>query len=336
MELLQSSALPLGYVAANSGWRESNPRVDLGKVTGYHYITPAHSLGRRPRFFPPPVPSYNTATECEVATENAGRVTWIYAVPIWLLAPLAVICASSAAMLGLHATRKAIKRNQRTSHNDVAGAIFGIIGTVLAVGLSFMFINVWTQYVLASDTVQREASAVADLHHLADAFPAPTRAKVQDGLDEYMQLVIRQEWPLMRTGDHSQAAHDVAYRVLAVITSLKPASSEEIMIQSHALDAANAMLDERRQRLHANDDGIPQILWGALLFVACTVVLFSYYFRVENALEQQVMVAALAAVIITVMLLIAEFDYPFRGDVGVTPAAFQHAWNSLHHLQGGY
>jgi hypothetical protein len=41
MELLQSSALPLGYVAGNSGWRESNPRVDLGKVTGYHYITPA-------------------------------------------------------------------------------------------------------------------------------------------------------------------------------------------------------------------------------------------------------------------------------------------------------
>src|SRR5271169_2900665 len=24
-----------------SGWRESNPRIDLGKVTGYHYITPA-------------------------------------------------------------------------------------------------------------------------------------------------------------------------------------------------------------------------------------------------------------------------------------------------------
>src|SRR5690242_14952507 len=86
MELLQSSALPLGYVAPCfgvplggpptpswakhsvppsrryrcvprrtppllavfhkrillSGWRESNPRVNLGKVAGYHYITPAH------------------------------------------------------------------------------------------------------------------------------------------------------------------------------------------------------------------------------------------------------------------------------------------------------
>jgi polyisoprenoid-binding protein YceI len=40
---LQSSALPLGYVAglSISGWRESNPRVNLGKVAGYHYITPA-------------------------------------------------------------------------------------------------------------------------------------------------------------------------------------------------------------------------------------------------------------------------------------------------------
>src|SRR5579875_1534760 len=24
-----------------SGWRESNPRINLGKVAGYHYITPA-------------------------------------------------------------------------------------------------------------------------------------------------------------------------------------------------------------------------------------------------------------------------------------------------------
>jgi len=239
-------------------------------------------------------------------------------------------------MAGLHATRTAIKRNQKTSHNDVAGAIFGIIGTVLAVGLSFMFINVWTQYVMASNTVQQEASAVADLHHLADAFPAPTRAKIQDDLDKYIELVIKQEWPLMRMGGHSQAAHDVAYDVLGVITSLRPTTSQEIMVQSHALDAVNAVLDDRRQRLHANDDGIPQILWGALLFVACIVVVFTYYFRVERPFEQHVMVAALASVIVVVMLLIAEFDYPFRGDVGVSPAAFQHAWNSLHHLQGGY
>ncbi|HEX5275446.1 MAG TPA: hypothetical protein VFW34_09230 [Candidatus Rubrimentiphilum sp.] len=265
-------------------------------------------------------------------------MTWVYALPIWLLAPLAIIVASALAMAGLHAARIVIKRSQLISHNDVASAIFGIIGTVLAVGLSFMFINVWTQYVMASNTVQREASAVADLHHLADAFPEPTRHEIQDAVDRYIRLAINEEWPLMRSGGHSQAAQDAAYKVLSIITSLKPraSDSEEIMLQSHALDAANLFLDERRDRLHANDDGIPILLWAALLFVACVVIIFSYYFRVENPLEQHIMVAALASVVVVVMLLIAEFDYPFRGDIAVTPAAFQHAWNSLHHLEGGY
>ena len=56
IELLQSSALPLGYVALASGWRESNPRVDLGKVTGYHYITPAGAAFGSPRNAVRPAP----------------------------------------------------------------------------------------------------------------------------------------------------------------------------------------------------------------------------------------------------------------------------------------
>ncbi len=261
---------------------------------------------------------------------------WLYDVPVWVFVPIVVIAATALSMVGLHLARTLIKRSQLIPHNDVAGAIFGTIGTVLAVGLSFMFINVWTQYVMAANTVQQEASSVADLHHLADAFPQPAHAKIQDGLDRYMQLVINVEWPLMRSGGHSNAAYRAGYAVLNTVTSFKPKSSQEIMLQSHALDAANAFLDYRRQRLHANDDGIPNLLWAALIFVGCVVVIFSFYFRVDNPFEQRLMVAALASVIAVVMLLIFEFDYPFRGDVAVKPTAFQHTWNSIHNLQGGY
>ena len=261
---------------------------------------------------------------------------WIYNIPVWIFVPVVVIAATALSLAGLHLVRTLIKRSQLIPHNDVAGAIFGTIGTVLAVGLSFMFINVWTQYVLAANTVQQEASSVADLHHLADAFGQPTHAKIQNGLNQYIQLVIQVEWPMMRTGGHSQAAYHAGYRILNTITSFKPKSSEDIMLQSKALDAANAFLDNRRQRLHANDDGIPPLLWAALIFVGCVVIVFSYYFRVDNSFEQRLMVGALAAVITIVMLLIAEFDYPFRGDIAVNPTAFQHVWNSIHNLQGGY
>lgn len=263
-------------------------------------------------------------------------MTWLYGIPVWVIAPLAVIIATGLSLVGLHLARTLIKRSQLIPHNDVAGAIFGTIGTVLAVGLSFMFINVWTQYVVAAATVQQEANSLADLHHLANAFPQPAGARIQNELDQYMQLVIRVEWPLMRTGDRSNAAYHAGYAVLNTITSFHPKTSEDVMLQSHALDSANAFLDYRRQRLHANDDGIPGLVWAALIFVGCIVVIFSFYFRVDNAFEQRLMVAALASVIAVVMLLIAEFDYPFRGDIAVKPTALQHAWDSIHNAEGGY
>lgn len=255
---------------------------------------------------------------------------------MWILAPLAVIAASVLSVSGLNIVRALIKRSDLIPHNDVAGSIFVTIGTVLAVGLSFMFINVWSQYVMASNTVQLEASAVSDLHHLAESFPEPTRSQIQDGVDRYVQLVIHEEWPRMRTGGHSEAAHTAAYGIQSVIASFRPKTSTQVMLQSHALDSSNIFLDARRQRLHENDEGIPMLLWGALLFVGCITIVFSYYFRVDNPFEHHLMIIALTSVIVVMMVLIAEFDYPFRGDVAIQPDSWQHTWNSIHNLQGGY
>ena len=70
--LLQSPALPLGYVAGVvwSGWRESNPRINLGKVAGYHYITPAPDPRR---FRMPPCEPWRPADRFWVDTDDASR-----------------------------------------------------------------------------------------------------------------------------------------------------------------------------------------------------------------------------------------------------------------------
>ena len=261
---------------------------------------------------------------------------WIFAWPIWIVAPLTLFVTCSLAIAGLIGARTLLKRGELIPRNDVAGSIFGIIGTVLAVTLSFTFINVLTQFVSASNTVQTEASAVSDLHHLADSMPEPERSKIQDEIDRYVQLVIHDEWPKMRTGGHSEAAHNSAYKIQSIIASFRPKNSREVMLQSHALDGANVFLDARRERLHANDEGIPVFLWTSLLFVACVTIVFSYYFRVDHPFEQYVMVIALTSVIVIIMLFAAELDFPFRGDLGISPASWQHTWNSIHNLQGGY
>jgi hypothetical protein len=319
----------------NSGWRESNPRVDLGKVTGYHYITPARARASA-SVLPISGPVLQYGDGVRGFSGERGRVPWIFDWPIWLIAPLALIVSCTLAILGLIVARVVINRGELIPRNDVAGSIFGIIGTVLAVTLSFTFINVWTQFVTASNTVQKEASAVSDLYHLADSFPDPERSKIQNEIDRYVQLVIHDEWPKMRQGGHSEAAHNSAYKIQSIITGYKPKDSTGIMLQSHALDASNVFLDARRERLHANDEGIPTYLWVSLFFVACVTIGFSYYFRVDSPLEQYIMVIALTSVIVVIMLFAAELDFPFRGDLGISSDSWQHTWNSIHNLQGGY
>ncbi|HZZ64933.1 MAG TPA: hypothetical protein VFE17_05520 [Candidatus Baltobacteraceae bacterium] len=261
---------------------------------------------------------------------NRRLVTWIYVLPTWLFMSAVVVIACGISVGLLAFVRGRITRNEQITHNDVAGPILATIGTVLAVMMSFMVVGVWQEFDQAAQDAQTEASAAADLHHIADGFPAGERADVQNTVDRYLVLVIHDEWPLMRRGLESQAAHDTAYEILHILTAYAPASIQQQALQSRAFDYAGAMLDARRNRILSNRQGIPIILWTTMLVLGGVTIIFSFYFRVDRPVSQYIMVLALALVISLTFSLIAELDYPFRGDIAVDPFAFQHVMENLH------
>ncbi len=237
-------------------------------------------------------------------------------------------CLIATALLAL--VRSRISRNEQITHNDVAGPILATIGTVLAVMMSFMVVGVWQEYDAAAQTAQTEASAASDLHHIADAFPAGTRADVQNTVDRYIFLVIHTEWPKMRHGGESARAHDTAYAVQNMLAHYAPKDPGQQMLQARALDYAGTMLDARRNRILSNRQGIPIVLWSAMLLLGAITIVFSFYFRVDRPRAQYLMVLALTTVISITFTLIAELDYPFRGDIAVDPFAFRHVLEALH------
>lgn len=261
---------------------------------------------------------------------NRRLVTWIYVLPTWLFMTAAVVVASGASVGLLAFVRTRITRNEQITHNDVAGPILATIGTVLAVMMSFMVVGVWQEFDQAAQDAQTEASAASDLHHIADGFPAGVRSDVQNTVDKYLTLVVNDEWPLMRRGMESQAAHDTGYDILRTLTSYAPADAHEQALQSRAMDYAGTMLDARRNRILSNRQGIPIILWSTMLLLGAVTIVFSFYFRVDRPVAQYVMVLALAVVISLTFSLIAELDYPFRGDIAVDPFAFRHVMENLH------
>lgn len=257
-------------------------------------------------------------------------MTWIYDIPTWLFMSASVIgsCVLSCGLLAL--VRRRITRNEEITHNDVAGPILTTIGTVLAVMMSFMVVGVWQEYDGAAQTTQREASALSDLYHLSTAFPQPMRDRMHHAIESYITVVLNREWPAMKRGGESLQADRLTYRIGQMLDDWKWTTPGQQSLKEQGMAYVSRFWDARRSRMYENREGIPLALWAAMLFTGAITVAFSFYFRVDRPRAQYLMVIALTAVIAVIFTLIAELDYPFRGDVAVQPSAFVHVVDQIH------
>lgn len=235
---------------------------------------------------------------------------------------MVIIGFGLTATLGLAVYRKAVPQSDDVSHNDVAGPIISTVGTILAVILSFMLVSVWQQYDQAGATVVQEASAVADLYHAAGNFPTPVQNQLRAALRTYANAIIADEWPAMRVGKFSEAATKSQFGILGIIVRYEPKTGSQQALQQDAITFVNTLVDSRRDRLFDNQSGIPIIFWVGMLLLSAVTVGCAYIFRIKNERMHVVMCTALAVVIAVVFVLIAEFDYPFRGDAQIPATAW--------------
>jgi Protein of unknown function (DUF4239) len=249
-------------------------------------------------------------------------VTWVYNFPEWLLFAMVVCGMGLIAATGLIAYRKMVPQSDDISHNDVAGPIISTVGTILAVILSFMLVSVWQQYDQAGATVVQEASAVADLYHAAGNFPEPTQSQLRSSLRTYTNAIVSDEWPAMKSGHVSETATKAQYGILGIIVRYEPKTNAQQALQQDTITFVNTLVDSRRDRLFDNQSGVPIIFWIGMLLLSAVTLACAYIFRIKNEKMHVFMCAALAAVIAVVFVLIAEFDYPFRGEAQIPPTAW--------------
>ncbi|HEY5427163.1 MAG TPA: DUF4239 domain-containing protein [Candidatus Tumulicola sp.] len=255
-------------------------------------------------------------------------MVWVYTIPAWLFFLSVPIAAALLSGGGLLAFRHFVKQSDELTHNDVAGPIIGTVGTILAVILSFLLVTVWQEYDGSAGNVAREASAVADLYHLAANLPNPVAQRLRATLRLYVDAVVTDEWPAMRGGRSSAVARNAALATLDIVARYQPRSVSQQAIQQSAFGLISTFQDARRDRLFANQQGIPAFFWVGDLLLALVTIGFCYIFRVRSQVAHLVMTVALSTVIATIFVLIALFDYPFRGDTQISPAVFvqlQHA-----------
>jgi hypothetical protein len=250
---------------------------------------------------------------------------FLYSVPATVSAALIVGGVVGLSVAGLLLVHRLVPHALRRSHNDVAGVLIAVVGVVYAVLLAFIAVAVWQDYNSADAIVHREASLAGDIHQDALNMRAPAGPQLRELVRAYLHVVVDEEWPAMRDGGESAHASAVLGQLQNAIFTYQYRGP----IFSDVLQRVNALADARRDRLINGNSGLQPVAWFVLLAGSALTISFCFLFGVPDLRLHALMTAAVAASVALVIFLIVSFDYPFRGAVSISPAAFVNVLTAI-------
>lgn len=247
----------------------------------------------------------------------------IYAFPTWLIGVVMCLIAIAISVGGVLLVRRFVDVKTLKGHHDIAGPIFATLGVIYAVLLAFIIIVVWQDFDRTNNNVTSEATAYSAIYRDTAGFPEPFKSRMRAAMDDYINTVIKDEWPLLARGEGSDLATQKAVKVWEVYASFNPQTETEKAFYSESLSRMNNAVELRRQRLMDARKGIHPVLWMVLLLGGIITIVFTFFFGSENLRAQLIMTTLLAVLITLILFTILVMDYPFTGDINIQPDALQ-------------
>lgn len=259
----------------------------------------------------------------------------LYAIPPVLLLIIAIAVAVGFAVGGQLYVHRRFKAADFVQHNEVAGFIIAVVGTLYAVLLGFLTVVVWQHFSDARDQAARESAAAADVWHTAVGLPYIIRSRVRGDMQTYGHIMISDEWPAMRSGGVSVQADIVVMDAMATTGTFNPWSPRESSAQLTTQQQLTILHDERQRRLANNDAAVSWLEWVVLFIGGFVVLSFCWLFGMRNPTAHILMTSAVAIVLASTLVLLFELQYPFRSPIGINTDTWQAFMAHVELMQHG-
>lgn len=250
-------------------------------------------------------------------------------IPAWLLCFIMVVLYVGISIAGLLIIRKFYPHYKCKSHNDIAGFIFATIGVIYAVLLAFIVVITWQDYDKAQDVTVNEANCIAALYRDSTPFPAEFRAELKSELTNYVKTIIHEEWQMMVKGKRSASVQKIQAELWELYGGFQPKNEAQKIFFAESVKKLNQAAEMRRQRIISASTGIHPILFFVLITGSFITIAFTMLFGTENVTPHLIMVSLLAAMISITLFTVIAMDYPFTGDISITPDVFTHILSTL-------
>jgi Protein of unknown function (DUF4239) len=246
----------------------------------------------------------------------------VYEYPLWGVGFLLTGASALGAMLLALVVRPFLSLELRRQHNDVAAAIFSVVGVTFAVLLAFEAMVVWDHYNSAKAASYAEAGFVRDVYYVSIGFPEPEKSLLRDDVVGYVETVVGAEWPAQAKGLSVPSDSAWLRKLNAMAIGPKPAGVADDNRQAMLSQSLMRLADARQQRLLAADTTVPAIVWIVTLAGGVLTIAFASLLGVPSLLMHLAMSTALAISGILVLIMIIALSNPFRGDFRVSTQPF--------------
>ena len=251
-----------------------------------------------------------------------GLVLWLYEFPTFLLGVLFVVTFLTFSLGGLWLTRP-LMRGQGDAHNDLANYYIAAVGVFYALLIGLISVATWENHADVESTVSSEAVAISDLYRDIEGYPPEMKADLRQKLRDYVQHVIKEEWPVQRRGveptGHNRGVTELAHR----LATFEPATAGQEIVHAEVMGQFNGFLTYRQLRLQAVGSGLPGLMWLVVMMGAVVTIGMTFFLWTDNLRFHSLLTASLALIIGLMVFLIFTLDKPLVGRVSVGPESFE-------------
>jgi hypothetical protein len=238
-------------------------------------------------------------------------------VNLWLVALIVAVCALAAVGL-MYLVRRRSKADHFFIEIERGAGIFAFLGTAFAVILAFVVLAAFQSFNDAKSGAEQEATSIVELSRTAEFFPQQVKDPIEGVLICYGRAVIHEEWPAMKSGDRSPLVGVWVNSFQGDLKQLDPRTEVQKAAFLQLLTQQDNRTDGRRERLSEANRSIPAPVWFVLGLGAFVTIGFALFFadRREGFIVQASLIAAIASLVISGLLLVWFLDHPYESSSG--------------------
>lgn len=251
-----------------------------------------------------------------------------FSLSTWQLALLVLAVVGGATVAG-HLAGKYLRKHSGTLREPfgvLQGALFGVVGLILAFGLSLAV----GRYEARRAATVAEANAIGTTYLRAQLIAEPARSPSLDLLRRYTTLALNvsKEVPSSTRMKRTTAAEEVLQRQLWRLAGDAVAGAPTDTAPRVYVDSLNPMIDQQEVRLSSLNNRVPgAVLTLELIGAAAALGLLSMHI---SLLGRGIAPVLVAAGLVTLLLLVTfDLDRPTRGLIKVPDTPLEEVRASM-------